>query len=299
MLARPEFLAAQPAVLAQRLDRPLQVLHIGRRLLVDDDEIGQQAARPHIFLEAQCLGDDFEVGDVADPDQEDRKVARDAHRPERRLPAEARRDRAGGKTQERIGIDQVRGKLLHVRGVGEAEPHMPGLHLAIASRPASPGAETLRMVEPADRRLDLGAVRRHDGPEGQRHLLVGAAPCTRRRSDTTGSSVKPDGRQGWRRDRRPPASAMVRPRPMKARRSVSASASRAAPDGSVTKCAAAMSGSLAARLRRGEDGVAVRRDLGLDEHLREGRMRVVRRLGRKHQFGKGGHLDVAVGRSRH
>ena len=67
VLARAEFLAAQAAVLAQRLDRLLQVLHIGRGLLVDDDEIGQQAARAHIFLVAQRLRDDLEVGDVADP----------------------------------------------------------------------------------------------------------------------------------------------------------------------------------------------------------------------------------------
>jgi hypothetical protein len=42
---------------------------------------------------------------------------------------------------------------------------------------------------------------------------------------------------------------MLRPRPMKARRSVSASMSLT-PVGSVTKCAAAMSGSLGERLRR-------------------------------------------------
>ena len=57
-----------------------------------------QPAGPHIFLIAQRLGDDLQIGDVADPQRENRKVAGNAHRPQRRLLAEARRRcaRAGG-----------------------------------------------------------------------------------------------------------------------------------------------------------------------------------------------------------
>ena len=83
---------------------------------------------------------------------------------------------------------------------------------------------------------------------------------------------------------------------MKARRSVSASASRAGPDGSVTKCARVMSGSLVSRLRRvAKIAPLFGGDFGLHEHLREGRMRVVGCLRSQHQFGKGRDLDVTVG----
>ena len=81
VLARAVLLAAQAAVLAQRLDRLLQVLHIGGGLLVDDDEIDQQAAGAHVLLHAQGRGHDLDVGDVADPEREDREIAGDGHRP--------------------------------------------------------------------------------------------------------------------------------------------------------------------------------------------------------------------------
>ena len=47
------------------------------------------AARAQIFLHAQRLRDDLEIGDVADPQREDREVAGNRHRPQRRLRAEA------------------------------------------------------------------------------------------------------------------------------------------------------------------------------------------------------------------
>ena len=65
----PSSLPRRPAVLAQRFDRLLQILHIGGGLLVDDDEIDDQPSGAHIFLEAQRAGDDLQVGDVADPDR--------------------------------------------------------------------------------------------------------------------------------------------------------------------------------------------------------------------------------------
>jgi hypothetical protein len=82
VLTRPEFLAAQAAVFAQRFHRALQILHVRRRLFVDDDEVDHHAAGAHILLETQRLGDDLEVGDIADPDQEDREIARNAGRPQ-------------------------------------------------------------------------------------------------------------------------------------------------------------------------------------------------------------------------
>ena len=62
VLAGTQLTAAQAAVLAVPFDRLLQVLHVGRGLLVDDDEIGDEAAGAHILLEAQRLGDDLQVG---------------------------------------------------------------------------------------------------------------------------------------------------------------------------------------------------------------------------------------------
>ena len=173
VLARPEFLAAQAAVFAQRLDRTLQVLDVGGRLLVDDDEVDHHAAGAHILLETQRLGDDLQVGDVADPDQEDREIARNAGRPQARLLAQPRGDGFGGETQERIRIDQIARQLLHVCGIGQAEAHMAGLHLAAGPGEHGLAGEALRMVEPGDGLLQLSAVGADDGPEGQRYLLVG------------------------------------------------------------------------------------------------------------------------------
>ena len=129
MLARALLTAAHPAVLAKRFDRLLQVLHIGGCLLVDDDEIGDDGARPHIFLHAQGRRDDVEVCDVADHQGEDRIVARNCPRPQVGLLAEARRADVGRKPHPGFRIEQIAREFLHIRRVGEAEAAMAGLHL--------------------------------------------------------------------------------------------------------------------------------------------------------------------------
>src|SRR5690606_16849420 len=81
MLARAEFLATQPAVLAKRLDGMLQVLNVGRSLLIDDDQVDHHPACAHIFLEAQRLGNYLKVRDVGEANDEDRIVAGNRRRP--------------------------------------------------------------------------------------------------------------------------------------------------------------------------------------------------------------------------
>ena len=74
MLPRTELPSSQPAVLAEPFDCLLQILDVGGGLLVDDDKIGHKSTRAHVFLEAQRLCDNLQIGGIADPQNEDRKV---------------------------------------------------------------------------------------------------------------------------------------------------------------------------------------------------------------------------------
>ena len=59
----------------------LQVLKIGGRSLVQDDEINGQLLHPPIFVGAQQLPRDVDVLDVIDAQQHDRQIAGDAVSP--------------------------------------------------------------------------------------------------------------------------------------------------------------------------------------------------------------------------
>ena len=208
-----------------------------------------QAARTQIFLEAQRLRDDLEIGHVADAQGEDREVARNRHRPQRRLRAEAGRDRLLRHAQEAFRIDQVAGQALHVGGIRKAEAEMPRLHLR--ARPGQHGlaGKALGMIEQRHGRLDFLAVCADDGPEGQLDLLVGRhAHLLAQRHDRIEHEALAAFKDGSRLEGCGIGDGAATAD--EARRSVSASVWRATPVESVTKCAAAMSASPGARLRR-------------------------------------------------
>ncbi|MGZ2474432.1 hypothetical protein ACVI1N_002723 [Sinorhizobium medicae] len=85
MLTRAIRKAAKPQILAHGVERMLKVLSIGRGALVDDHEIGGDAAGSEIFLRPQGLARDAEITVVVDPEAEDREIAGDCQRPQRRL----------------------------------------------------------------------------------------------------------------------------------------------------------------------------------------------------------------------
>ncbi len=62
-------------------DGLLQIGSVGRRSIVEDDEINGQALETPVFLRTQQLLDDFKVVLVVYADEDDGKVAGHAERP--------------------------------------------------------------------------------------------------------------------------------------------------------------------------------------------------------------------------
>ena len=65
-----------------RLDPGLQILGIGRLAVVEDDEVRCQPVKPEILGHPQGLAKDRHVGLVIGPQQQDRSVAGNPHRPQ-------------------------------------------------------------------------------------------------------------------------------------------------------------------------------------------------------------------------
>jgi hypothetical protein len=87
------------------IDRALQVLQIGRSAIVHDHEIDRQPLQPPIFEGAQQLPHNIKVLGAVDPEQNDRQVAGNAMRPQRRDVSAAALERLGRRTKRGIGKD--------------------------------------------------------------------------------------------------------------------------------------------------------------------------------------------------
>ena len=234
MLARPKLPAAQAAVLAQPFDRLLQVLHVGGCLLVDDDQVGHHAAGAQIFLHAQRRRDDLEIGDVADPQRKDRKVAGNARRPKCRLAAQAGRERLAPATARR-GRDRAGSGRASVRSrPRRATARYGGSAPASASRTASSGARSSRDAAAAPSRSSTSSRVLPTTVQNvsDTFFLAGTRTWPAQRSDRIEHEAGAAGQPGAAVEALP-ASAIVRPRPRKARRSVSASVARREPELSV------------------------------------------------------------------
>ena len=94
--ARPRSTAAHG-----RLDRDLQVLHVGRSALVDDDQIDREPLHAPVLVGAQQLADLGDVLDVVDPQQHDRQVAGDRMRPQSGLRPRAAKNRVRRRPETR------------------------------------------------------------------------------------------------------------------------------------------------------------------------------------------------------
>ena len=153
---------------------------------------------------------------------------------------------------------------------------MPRLHLRVGPGEHHLAREALWMLQPRHRLLDLRRApcrprsRRSASPSCGQARAPGAC------SERIGSSTKPALPDSLAPGCSAAGSAIERPRPRKARRSVSASVKRGEPELSSTKCASSID-RIARRARppARKDDAVVRADLRLDEHLGEGRMRAV------------------------
>ncbi|MCY1500931.1 hypothetical protein D9M68_349890 [compost metagenome] len=294
MLARAVRKAAKPQVLAHGIQRMLHILRIGRGPLVDDDEVGGDAAGAHIFLGAQRFTCDAEIAVVVDAEAEDRVIARDRQRPELRLGVEACLHRRRVGTQMHVRIDEVAAEHLEARGLLRCHADMAHLHLA-----AGPGVdeflvEGLRMAIAVDRAIDLLAARRSDCPEDDADLLAGghANDAAQRHDRIERKAVR--ARKHCVRVER--GSFGKRP----------ARADEAATVGLRFRMAIAagivgdemrhfhvrVAG--AALVAADANDVAAAADFRAHEHLRKGRVGAVGLVDRKHRLGIGGHFDEAI-----
>ena len=194
-----------------------------RRALVQDHQIDRELLHPPVFVCPQQLADDAEVLDVVDPQQDDRQVAGNAVRPQRRCVRRAAANRVRGRPQRRhrrrgCGRRAAEtGSLRRRRCRGDAAAPAP------VSRPGSPRARR-RWRRDACRpgRAPRRATPR-PRPEGRR--------TRRARRDAhaaaqakIGSSTVPAVFERGRPSSTATGSRISRPRPRKRARSVSNSA---------------------------------------------------------------------------
>ena len=205
----------------QRLQRDLQILHIGRRALVQDHQIDGQLLHPPVFVGAQQLADDDR-----DPRCRRCAAARSAGRrkcpgPQPRLRAAAAPDRVGGRPQRRR-----RRTADGRRGAGTGRPRRgrcrdDAAAPAPGSRPGWPRAR---------RRSRRDACRRGRAPrratsatmvqKAMRTVAPGATRTRRRRRRSDRARCRRCWTAAGRRSPRS-ASRMPWPRPRKRARSVS------------------------------------------------------------------------------
>ena len=105
----------------------MQDLPVDRVILVPDDEVDVEAVHPPPGMRADRLVHQFELESIADADQHDRQIARDAVPPEPRLAATIAGDHRGARPAEARCMDQRPGQaskgLCFLLGNGELLQH--------------------------------------------------------------------------------------------------------------------------------------------------------------------------------
>ena len=101
-LARPD----------QRLQQCLQILHIGRRPLVQDHQIDRKLLHPPVFVGAEQLPHDSHIVGLVDPDQGDRNVTRNPVRPQGGGTARVARQHVRGGPQRPVRVENAAGEAL-------------------------------------------------------------------------------------------------------------------------------------------------------------------------------------------
>ena len=150
----------------QSFERDLQVLHIGRRPLVEYDEIEGEPPEAQVFVCLDQLTRNRFVLCVGNPQKQNRQVSGDSHRPEQGLHAGAARDRAGGRAKHWRGIDEVAGKLLKQACFAPIDAEVMQLHLCLRPGKGRRALESAGIPVLVDE-VQKGFARRGDHrPEG-------------------------------------------------------------------------------------------------------------------------------------
>ena len=90
-----------PARSDQPLERPLEILKIRRRLLVEDDQVDREPLQPPVLVRAQELADDAAVLHLVDANEHDGQIAGDPVRPERGGAERVAHEHRGGRAHAR------------------------------------------------------------------------------------------------------------------------------------------------------------------------------------------------------
>ena len=279
----------------QGLDRVLQVLHIARRAFVQDHHVMGDAPVAQELVHPQRLADDGQICLVVDAQQKDRVVARDAHGPQVGLGAQFGPP-LGGRRKPKVRPDQQRGIGAEQLGLIQGDVQVAQLDLRIGPcQPQFMFKDRRTGVMRGHPVAVLGRVR-DQRPEGQRDGLARRHPhaAADREDRVQRVALRPRQRgaplEGGRvadgaapPDEGAPVGLGLGPRRDRAFGACDQM-------GQVAGAALGI-----ARPPLGHDQGAVVEDLGLDEHLRECRMRPVRGRAVQHDLAIGGDLDRLVG----
>ena len=117
----------------QRLQQRLQILDVGRRALVQDDQVDREPLHPPVLVGAQELSHDLHVLELVDLDQHHREIARDPVRPQGVGPARVTCEHLRGRPQHPVRVeDEAAEALKEMRFVG---PHAEVMLLHLSLRP--------------------------------------------------------------------------------------------------------------------------------------------------------------------
>src|SRR3989442_447647 len=238
-LARPD----------QRLQQCLQILHIGRRPLVQDHQIDRKLLHPPVFVGAEQLPHDSHIVGLVDPDQGDRNVTRNPVGPRGGGPARVARQHVRGGPQRPVRVGNAAGGALKEVGlIGPdaemAELNLAWVHASVAARSKVAGSRYLSARSTTSSRDGATSV------EKVTRTLVPGGSRTRRRRLTIGSSTAPTVLESDRPSITEVGVRIPRPRPRNRPRSVSHCKPPTVSPSTTTTWASQIVGSLRARGRR-------------------------------------------------
>ena len=118
----------------QICDLILQGLAVNRDILVQDDQINRESLHAPIRVRLNQLPDDLDFLRVADAEQDDRRVARNAVAPEAVLSAPVVEQDAGVGAAGGVGINQSAGQPAVELGIALRDVEMVQRHLAVSPR---------------------------------------------------------------------------------------------------------------------------------------------------------------------
>jgi hypothetical protein len=114
-------------------DLVVQGLPVDRDVLVQDDQLGRQPLHAPVGVRLDQLPDDLDLLRVADVEQDDRRVARNAVAPKAALAAPVAAQHAGPPAG-RVGVDQGAGQPAVELGLSLGRVEMAQGHLAVGPR---------------------------------------------------------------------------------------------------------------------------------------------------------------------